>query len=307
MSSCFQIKTASSRQWAGAFELVFRHLPPDERSVRILNAIDLVERGEMNREGIFVAYSGRQIAGAVVCLPVPGAAAIVWPPRAASRPESQAIEDALVRHATGWLRRQGAKLAQALHSEEDRWLAEPLLRNGFTRPTSLLYMRRDLKALSAQAFDLDMEPYSSCDQVVFKQTLERTYIDTLDCPEINGVRTLEEALASHRSQGIHDPSRWWLARTEAEPIGVLLLTEVPEWFGWDLSYIGIVPDARRRGFGTQLTRIALLEAERAGANEITLSVDERNQRAYEMYCRLGFKAFDRREVYLAVWPAGETS
>jgi ribosomal protein S18 acetylase RimI-like enzyme len=81
----------------------------------------------------------------------------------------------------------------------------------------------------------------------------------------------------------------------------LLATEVPEWEGWDLSYVGIVPEARRQGFGRQLTLAALREAQHAGANEVTLSVDSRNIPACAMYRWIGFREYDSREVYLIIW------
>ncbi|MFZ8477881.1 GNAT family N-acetyltransferase, partial [Staphylococcus aureus] len=72
---------------------------------------------------------------------------------------------------------------------------------------------------------------------------------------------------------------------------------------WDVSYVGIVPEARRRGFGRELMRKALIEARVAEATQLTLSVDVRNRPAWELYRRLGFEAFEQREVYLAIWKA----
>jgi ribosomal protein S18 acetylase RimI-like enzyme len=301
MSATFRIETAGSNDWAGAFALVFQHLREEERAVRVQNAVQLVEKGEMNAHGIFVARKKGQLAGALVCLPVAGAAALVWPPQSSLAGDRERVEDALLRQAARWLRRNGAKLAQALLAPADSQLAGALLRNGFTHPTTLCYMRHDLQRLGRLISPLEMEPFKSCDQAVFRATLERTYEETLDCPEVNGARTIEEVLEGHRSQGIHDPNRWWLARRGGKPIGVLLVTEVPEWEGWDLSYVGVVPEARRQGLGRHLTLAALAEAQRGGANEVTLSVDIRNVPACAMYRRIGFRAYDRREVYLIIW------
>ena len=46
---------------------------------------------------------------------------------------------------------------------------------------------------------------------------------------------------------------------------------------------------------------ALSEARAAGASSLTLSVDARNRPAWDLYRRLGFAPYDRREVFLAVW------
>jgi ribosomal protein S18 acetylase RimI-like enzyme len=147
---------------------------------------------------------------------------------------------------------------------------------------------------------LAYQPYPA-DPARFQETLLRTYEGTQDCPEVNGVRTIEEILHGHRSQGRHDPERWWLASARGRPVGVLMLTELPEWNGWDVSYVGVVPEARGRGVGRELMARALLEARAAEVRQLTLSVDGRNRPAWNLYTRLGFEPFDSREVFLAVW------
>ena len=115
------------------------------------------------------------------------------------------------------------------------------------------------------------------------------------------MRNLEEVLEGHQAQGIHNPEQWWLALQANEAVGVLLLAEISESQGWDLSYVGVVPEARGRGIGRELTCKALQEARAAGATQITLAVDTRNRPAWSLYLDLGFESFDRREVYLAIW------
>jgi mycothiol synthase len=185
-------------------------------------------------------------------------------------------------------------------------LAPPLVRNGFEHITGLWYLRYDFQkptAGRARKCHLTYRTYRSADPDAFHQTLLRTYEGTRDCPEVNGVRTLEEIMAGHKSQGIHDPERWWLAEREGKPVGLLLLTETPEWQAWDISYIGVVPEARRQGVGKELARKALAEARQAGATQLTLAVDARNEPAWKLYLGLGFEIFDEREVYLAIWNA----
>jgi ribosomal protein S18 acetylase RimI-like enzyme len=71
--------------------------------------------------------------------------------------------------------------------------------------------------------------------------------------------------------------------------------------GWDISYLGLVPEARGRGLGKELVRKALFEARAADALQLTLAVDERNWPARDLYQRMGFETFDSREVYLTIW------
>jgi ribosomal protein S18 acetylase RimI-like enzyme len=137
--------------------------------------------------------------------------------------------------------------------------------------------------------------------VLFHDTLLRSYEGTLDCPELNGVRGVEDVIAGHRAQGPHDPERWWLALLDGRPAGVIILNEVPDLGCWDLGYLGVVPEARCRGVGRAMTARAVRAARAAGAAELTLAVDVRNAPAWNLYTRQGFKAFDRREVYLVFY------
>src|SRR5206468_2521593 len=113
-----------------------------------------------------------------------------------------------------WLRQRGAKVVQTLLAPEEEGLAGPLLRNGFRRVTDLWYMRHERGTPLARLdtpVRLTFRPFDEAEPELFQQTLLRTYEDTLDCPEVNGLRTVEEVLAGHRAQGTYDPGRWWLA------------------------------------------------------------------------------------------------
>ncbi len=298
------VAPARPRELEGAFRLIFRHVADAERDTRVANALHLVQQGELDPSGILVVTEGGSPVGAIACLPVPGASGLVWPPQAVAGPDQLAVEDALVRHATDWLHGRGARLGQCLLSADEVPLAEPLLRNGFAHVTSLCYMQHDLAPLPSPPDEarLTCVPYPDLpDPERFHDTLLRTYEGTQDCPEITGVRTVDEVIAGHRAQGKHDPRRWWLALAAGRPVGVLLLSEVPEWAAWDVAYVGVVPEARGHGHGRELMHRALAEARADGVARLTLSVDVRNLPAWELYTDLGFVPNDRREVFLAIW------
>jgi ribosomal protein S18 acetylase RimI-like enzyme len=299
------IAPARPHELEAVFRLVFRHVADEERADRIANALRMVRQGDLDPAGVLVATDGAESVGAIVCLPVPGASGLLWPPQALEGPRQGEVEDALVGQAAAWLRQHGAKLAQCLLSEAELPLAEPLPRNGFAHVTALRYMQRDLEPFSmpaARAERLQYIPYSQLTTPrLFRETLMHSYEGTEDCPEITGVRTADEIIEGHRAQGKYDPGRWWLALAAGQPVGVLLLTEVPEWAAWDVAYVGVVPRARRRGYGRELMLKALAEAQRDGVARMTLSVDARNRAAWALYTDLGFQACDRREVFLAIW------
>jgi ribosomal protein S18 acetylase RimI-like enzyme len=303
------VEPARPEEREAAFRLILQG--SEDHESRIANALRLVELGELKESGILVVRRPLGLSGAMVCLPIPGAGALVWPPRAVPGSEQAEIEDCLARHALAWLRQCGAKLAQALLVKGDVPLAAPLERNGFRRVTSLCYMRAEPTSPPPDIGPrLDFQPYDPADAGPFHATLLRTYEGTLDCPEVTGVRDIAEIIAGHRAPDGAEMDHWWLALERDRPAGVLLLTETAGSETWEVAYVGVVPEARGRGVGRQLVLKALREARAAGMCQLSLSVDARNQPAIQLYRGLGFQLYDQREVYLAILgptkPAGES-
>jgi ribosomal protein S18 acetylase RimI-like enzyme len=287
-----------------AFRLIFQHFGTDLLSNRIGNAMEMVRQGEMDPSGVLVARDRRGLVGAMVSVPVPGASGLVWPPQTRDLPDQSVIEDQLIQATACWLRGQGAKMAQALLTADEQALAHSLERNGFDHITSLWYLRHDLSPSAASLLATDhltYRTYREVDRALFHQILLRSYEYTVDCPEVNGVRTIDEIIAGHVAQGRHDPDRWWLALHKGQPVGVMLVVELVESRAWDIAYVGVVPEARRRGHGRELTRKAIEAARAADAGQLTLAVDNRNRAAWNLYRQFGFEPYDQREVYLAVW------
>ncbi|MBY0524169.1 MAG: GNAT family N-acetyltransferase [Gemmataceae bacterium] len=304
MTHPFTIAPANPDQQAAAFRLLFAHLTSRDCEARVANALNLIQTRELDPAGVLVAQADAGLVGAMISVPAPGASGLIWPPRcAAGFPQACEVEDALVQQSASWLRTHGAKLAQSLMIPEEAAMGAPLERNGFAHVTALWYLRHPLQLTADQFAGTPHLAYTTHDEEpdVFQQTLLRTYEQSQDCPEVTGVRTMEEVIAGHRAQGVCHPHQWLLARWKGDPAGVLILSETPESGSWDVSYVGVVPEARRHGVGRELMCKAMHEARTARTRELTLSVDARNQPAFDLYRRLGFKPFDRREVFLAVW------
>jgi ribosomal protein S18 acetylase RimI-like enzyme len=141
---------------------------------------------------------------------------------------------------------------------------------------------------SATASRLTFVPYPACDPAEFDRTLLRAHDDSLDCPELHGVRSPDEVLAGYRDCA-PDRSRWWLARLGAEPVGVLVLGP------GDLSFVGVLPEHRGHGIGR-----ALVEAAVSWHPDLSLIVDDRNIPAIALYRSLGFEAVGSRDVFICL-------
>lgn len=290
------IDRAQPDEWLAALRLAFRRLPDEKRRDRVLHALHLVDVGALDPDGFLLARQGAQLVGVQVCVPLGGATCLFWLPETSNEFARGDVRDRLVQAGLAWCRSQGGRLAQAILPPEDAPLAAPLVRQGFARVTRLHYLQHHLERFDDGPDDLRVEPFR--DEALFRAALGRTYEGTLDCPELNGVRSLDDVLAGYRAAGPFDPNRWWLAYRDGRPAGVVVLTEIPEGPAWDLSYLGVVPEARGRGVGRGLVRRVLRAAREADVTRVLLAVDERNTPARRLYASLGFEESDVRDVYL---------
>ncbi len=86
---------------------------------------------------------------------------------------------------------------------------------------------------------------------------------------------------------------------------VCLLTAYREPPVWELIYQGIVPSARGRGLGTDVTRHAQWLAGQAGIQQLVLAVDAANEPALGVYAAAGFRAWESRWVFARLLSAAE--
>ncbi len=301
--SLLTIQPAAKTQLSVGLQILFQHLPLSERQGTIARVQQMFARGELDLDGLLVARSDGKPVGALLTNVAPGAVGLVWPPRVLPGRERVVVEDGLLEHARTRFRSRGVKLAQALLMPDEAGFGRSLERNGFPHITRLWFLRHhlELSAVDLSAPEqLTFGTYRPRNPERFVATLLRTYEGTQDCPELNGVRTVDEILAGHRAQGSFNPEFWWLASAGTEPVGVLLVNPAADQLTWELVYLGVVPEVRGRSFGRQLVRKALCEAKLGQAQAVTLSVDARNQPAQQIYHQLGFEVWDRREVYLAI-------
>jgi ribosomal protein S18 acetylase RimI-like enzyme len=132
---------------------------------------------------------------------------------------------------------------------------------------------------------LTLVPYPDTDPADFERTLLRAQDDSLDCPELHGVRTSDEIFTGYRDCA-PDLARWWLARFDDKSVGTLILAP------GELSFVGVVPECRGQGFGR-----ALLAAAISWHPNLSLIVDERNRPAIALYQAAGFDAVGSRIVF----------
>ena len=261
------------------------------------------------------------------------------PPRAGDRSAQRALLErkALIEEACrviGEEKRGEVAIAQALPDPREHWNVDALRAAGFQEVGRLTYLRRDPKPGEArhrnkppavpQPSDwpfgvrivtvADVDPSVRDDLMV--ELLNSTYVDTLDCPELCGLRDTRDILESHKATGVFEPTLWWILYQGDQPVGCCLFNKCPEQRTVELVYLGLAPAVRGRGFAKRLLEHAMQTVRMgpgglsgSGASSITgpmsgglwsvtCAVDTRNVPAQKLYQRAGFVPFATRLAFI---------
>ena len=287
----FSISAAATADWPRACERLFSHHPPREGHRQELRLIELLKNREFEPDGLLVADSGSQLVGVVLVQTQPGATGLVWPVNA----DSTLIEDALTHAGLRWLQDRGVKQAQMLLPPRLEQRAEAWLRCGFRRVTRLQSLHRPVRLPVGQS--PSRLRWSDADDCLdeYMEVWLASHLGTLDCPELNGVRTPAEVIAGNL--GLRGNAAWFLAQLDGSAVGLLNLVHGEAGIV-ELDYLGLRPEARGRGLGRELLHRAIRQAQAWNADWLRLSVDVRNLPALRLYEREGFQWLDELVVYL---------
>ncbi len=302
----------TEEQLPAALELFYQHLAPADQARAMDETLGLYKTDELGLDDVLVLREDDEICGVLICTVEPGAVGRCWPPQFRPHSDQENLEDQLVQAALDRLTNQSVSLMQCLLVSDDVDHVAPLVRNGFRHISPLLLMERTLEGVGGLDYlegppGLILEPHDEENADTFLNTLLESYVDSLDFPELVGARKGSDILAGHQAHGDYDPDRWMLVRDMSEPIGVMILTAIPEWNEWELSYLGIVPKGRRRGFGRYLVSEAIWQAHLGQAERLVVAVDERNEPALSLYSAFGFQIIQKQEAYLYFPSAGTGS
>jgi mycothiol synthase len=301
-----RISPCSPADWAAALGVLYRRVPETLRPRLIADALEEARRGLIDLSGLWIARRGERVVGALLTQSLAGRAAAVWAPEVDPSWRRAATAVALVRTALADLRARGFRLAQALLDDSSPTHgAADLASGGMPHVTDLVYLERDTEpplALEPGQPEFEWRGFSPETEAEFRAVLNQTYIDSLDMPELEGIRSLDDIMSGHRAGGRFVPERWRLGRLRGEPeaAAVLLLSEIPDRDAWEVAYLGLTPAARGRGLGRAALAHAL-DLARAHVPRLELAVDVRNRPANRLYHDAGFVAFDRRAVHLAAF------
>ncbi len=240
-----------------------------------------------------------QVVGAVRVHLLAGRMAMLAPPRLlAGEPRETAVE--LLHAAQDRCRQAACRVIHALVSSPDGPDAE-LLNLGGWREVAKLLLLMSLSSCAPQrppALACELNDVGQAGIERLAAVMQRTYKGSLDCPETEGMRSVDDILTGYRSAGGFAPERWLVATHAGRDLGCLVLTDVSDESQWELTYLGVVPEVRGQGLGVQLVRHAQWMTRAAGRARLVVAVDAKNFPALAVYAACEFIEWSRQCVYV---------
>lgn len=127
--------------------------------------------------------------------------------------------------------------------------------------------------------------------------LSETFIETLDCPALNGMRTADDVLAGFLDgQQLTQQKLWSLLEKQGKLIGCVLVNTLPNGAA-ELVYMGLAPASRGRGYGRLLLQRAIRVARTSGSEMFLAAVDCANRPAIRLYLQAGFQEHARVQAW----------
>jgi GNAT superfamily N-acetyltransferase len=158
------------------------------------------------------------------------------------------------------------------------------------RETSLSNEGNVTRENTASGVAIEYVPWQPNSSDLFTQLVDQTYVDTLDVPELNGIRDSSNTLVGYAAclpeSQRHRP--WWILRhPNGESIGCLLLCPYSDFA--ELVYVGLVPGSRGKGYSRSIMQFAHDWTLERGLHRMVLAVDYRNEPAIRIYRLLGYE------------------
>lgn len=248
-----------------------------------------------------------KMLGSVLLVPNPGSTAMLFIGQAGGWKDTAAVVG-LIHACCDQAGPDGVQVIQSLIDPGQVVEGQVLERAGLRRLAKLIYMQKTIEPGEHRLArptslggcqSLEILAYRPQTHERFAQAIEASYIDTLDCPGLVGMRQIDQIIAGHKAIGRFDPDNWLVYYdSQGKPIAVLLLAEVAQGGGHELVYLGVSKPYRGKGVGKQLLRYAVSESSRQGGGKLYLAVDDRNDPAVRLYTAMGFRASTRKLAYI---------
>jgi ribosomal protein S18 acetylase RimI-like enzyme len=267
---------------------------------QVTHFIQFAESRDLSLESLwYVTDPDQQVIAAALAIPSPGRTAMAFVSPVSTPEQHDCAAAALDRASRGC---PEVHLAQGLLEPGQVAQREAFLRAGFTELATLSYLERPVPRKPPPPVvdwpvGIEVDCWRQRDDIEmdrFGRALDASYVDTLDCPGLCGLRDTRDVLEGHLSTGTFVPELWTVVSFRGRPAGVALFSPIPERRVIELIYIGIAPEVRGGGLGRRLMLHAFRQLAGRPERAISLAVDESNVPALGLYDRLRFQRTARR-------------
>lgn len=266
---------------------------------RVTALLAAEKQGKVSFDGLLAATQGGRVVGAAWCLNQPGRIATIWGPGSIHETPS-AVAKELIERSIKFAKHAGSHLIQSLVGAENPAAAEHLTQAGFRSITLLdqLHAFPTESAISPPSGKLTFTPCEDFQEKSFEQLVAKTYEGSLDCPEIDGLRKIEDVLAGYYASCNQNCEHWYRVRLAEETAGVIILAHHPASHQLELIYFGLLPKFRQQRLGGEILRFVFELARQLNCETIMTGVDQRNAPAMILYRQFGFQRSDSKELLL---------
>ena len=200
------------------------------------------------------------------------------------------------------VRSQGVVQIQAILNSDDSVATEIVEHAGFLPLADLQQLVLPIRVYEhlpnvALPSGLQWTAASQLPRARVVQAIAHTFIETLDCPELNGLRTPEDVLDGFLDgQSLEQQDEWWMLEGGDKLIGCVLVSRMANGAA-ELVYMGLGPTSRGRGYGRLLIEQAIVAAKRGRCETMVAAVDCSNWPATRLYLQAGFNELARVQAW----------
>lgn len=266
---------------------------------RVTALLAAEKQGKVSFDGLLTATRGNRVVSSVWCLSQPGKIGTVWGPGILSE-ESDSTADLLVQQAIQFAKQRDCHLLQSLVGQENPNAGNLLGASGFRSITLLSHLEALTEDIQAEPPHGDLT-FRRCDDFRsegFRSLVAQTYENSLDCPELDGMRDVDDVLEGYHATSHGSSYNWYTLESGSEAIGVIITAHHAEPQQLELIYFGLTPRFRQLGLGSEMIRFVLQLAQFLGCRSTITGVDQRNTPAMALYRRFGFQQNDVKQLFL---------
>ena len=198
----------------------------------------------------------------------------------------------------------GIAQIQALVDANDVSAKLAMLYSSFRQVTTVKHLLFDLNLavcgtdVPRLKQDFRVRPACEFSRESVDQLVAKTFEATLDCPDLDGLRSSSEVVGGFLESKPWDESLpWWILCEGAKPVGCSFVNPHPKSI-YELAYVGLVPSVRGQGLGRFLVESAIADCRRRGGEYLATAVDMQNWPAQDIYRSLCFSELRELGVWL---------